>query len=87
MRAAGFRPDARPLVVTAQLAGLAATNLLIGIDDTDNLDSKGTGNLAQRLSLVTQLFERVEPHRQPFLGEAPRPAVQRDALPDGHVGP
>ncbi|HEY4939067.1 MAG TPA: hypothetical protein VIJ69_08545 [Actinomycetota bacterium] len=43
--------------MTAQLAGLAATNLLIGIDDTDNLDSKGTGNLAQRLLAALEAEE------------------------------
>lgn len=30
-------------------AGFGATNVLIGVDDTDNLDSKGTGFFVQRL--------------------------------------
>jgi hypothetical protein len=30
-------------------AGLAATNVLVGIDDTDNLESPGTGRLARAL--------------------------------------
>jgi hypothetical protein len=38
------------------------------------------------LDLGNPALGAVEPHRQALLGEAPQPAVQRDALPDGHAG-
>src|SRR2546422_5289502 len=38
------------------------------------------------LDLGDPALRAVEPHRQALLGEASLPAVQRDALPDGHAG-
>jgi hypothetical protein len=35
--------------LTAGLDSSTGSRLLVGVDDTDNLESKGTGNLAQRL--------------------------------------
>ena len=55
MTAAGQPPDRSAVVRVAAGSSLAATTVLIAIDDTDNLESRGTGHLAKQL--VAELTE------------------------------